>query len=449
MEEREILFAERLRDCLEAEEPGALEALLAEAPVHEIEAALEGLENEQRKRVLDLLEPEAAAEVFGGQDEVVQEEIAELLDERQIADLVQGMESDEAADAVRLLEPEEQDRIFHLLEDETEEEVRQLLQHEEDTAGDLMMAELAAIHEDALVAEAIEYIREHQEEIRQLYTVYVVDAERRLVGSLSLRDLVLARPGMPLKSVMDDSPLSAGTDTDQEAVAQLFRKYDLVSLPVVDGRGVLAGRITVDDIIDVMEEEATEDLSRFAGVDELSFRPGRLFRVSRARLPWLLLGLLGGLLSGRILQGFEGALTEVLELAFFVPVIMALAGNIGIQSSTIIVRGLATGEVRTSDAGSLVLREAGVSLLNGLIIMVVTFAAVWLWLGNPSLGLVVSLSMLSVVIWATFTGTFVPLALRRLGQDPAFATGPFVTTTNDIVALAIYLAIAWNFRAHL
>ena len=449
MDEREVNFEERVRALIEAKDLSALGTLLGDLPPQEIEQFLEGLENEQRKQVLDILNPEIAAEVFGGLDEVVQEEVADLLSEREIANLVEEMESDEAADTVRLLEPEEQNRVLDLLEDDTEEEVRQLLQHEEDTAGDLMMAELAAIHEDALVAEAIEYLRERQDEIRELYNVYLVDSNRKLVGSLSLRDMVLARPGMPLKAFMDPDPVSATPDLDQEEVAQLFRKYDLVSLPVVDDAGVLVGRITVDDIIDVIEEETIEDLSRFAGMSELSFRPGRIFRVSRARLPWLLLGLLGGLLSGRILQGFEIALTQVVELAFFVPVIMALAGNIGIQSSTLVVRGLATGEIRETETRRLILREAGVSLINGMVIMLVSFLAVWLWMGQPVLGGIVALSMLSVVLWATLTGTLVPIIFKRLGQDPAFATGPFVTTTNDIVALTIYMLIAWRLRAFL
>jgi len=445
MEERELIFEERLRDLIQRGDREALAALLSETQSQEIEEALEGLENEQRKLVLDILHPEVAAEVFGGLDDVVQEEVAGLLSEQELADLVGEMESDEAADAVRLLEPEEQDRVFDLLEDETEEEVRQLLRHEEDTAGDLMMAELAAVHEDALVAEAIEYIREHQDEIRELYTLYLVDSERKLVGSLSLREMVLARPGMPMKAFMDTNIVSATTEMDQEEVAQLFRKYDLVSLPVVDADGVLVGRITVDDVMDVMEEEASEDLSRFAGITELSFRPGRIFRVSRARLPWLVLGLLGGLLSARMLQGYEGTLAQVLELAFFVPVVTALGGNIGIQSSTIIVRGLAMGDIRTTEAFRLVLRETGVSLINGLVIGLIVFLVVWLWMGRLVLGGVVAVSMLSVVLWATLTGTLVPLVLRRLGQDPAYATGPFVTTTNDIVDLAIYMSIALHF----
>ncbi len=449
MESRDLNIADRIRELLEAGQTEALGELLGDLPPQEIEESLEDLENEQRKAILDILDPEIAGEVFGGLDDVVQEEVADLLSNEEIAELVEEMDSDEAADTVRMLEPEEQDHVLKLLEDETEEEVRELLKHEEDTAGDLMMAELAAIHEDALVAEAIEYLRDHQDDIRELYNVYLVDDERHLKGSLSLREMVLARPGMPMNAFMDPDPVRATPDMDQEEVAQLFRKFDLVSLPVVDEEGLLVGRITVDDIMDVMEEEATEDLSRFAGVSELSFRPGRIFRVSRARLPWLLLGLLGGLASGRILQGFEVALTEVLELAFFVPVIMALAGNIGIQSSTIVVRGLATGEIREGEAKRLIAREAGVSLINGFVIMIVTFLTVWFWLGQPVLATVVAVSMMSVVLWATFTGTFIPLAFKRLGQDPAYATGPFVTTTNDIVALAIYLFIAWRLRDYL
>jgi len=442
MEKGDTRFPDRVRDLIEASELSALDRLLAAMPPQEIEEVLENLDNDQRKLILDRLEPELAAEVFGGLDEDIQEEMAELLSDRELADLVEDMDSDEAADTVRLLEPEEQGRVLDLLQDDTEEGLRELLQHEEDTAGDLMMAELAAIHENALVAEAIEYLREHQDEIRELYTVYLVDSRRRLVGSLSLRDMVLARPGMPIKTFMDPVTVSATPAMDQEEVAQLFKKYDLVSLPVVDEEGILVGRITVDDVMDVMEEEADEDLSRFAGLGDLSVRPGRLFRVSRARLPWLVLGLLGGLLSARLLKGYEGVLGQVLELAFFVPVITALGGNIGIQSSTIIVRNLAEGDVRLKEALRLVLREAWVSLINGLIIGAIVFLLVWLWLDRMPLGLVVALSMLSVVLWATLTGTVVPLVLKRLGQDPAYATGPFVTTTNDIVDLAIYMFIA-------
>ena len=436
----------KLLELLEAGDLAALATELSQLPPVEIEEFLTGMDRELRWPVLQLLDPELAAEVFGGLEDYVQEEMTETLSGEEIAGLVEEMDSDDAADAVRLLEPEEQDRVLDLLEDETEEEVRGLLEHEEDTAGDLMMAELAALHEDALVAEAIEHLREYQDEIKELYNVYLVDSQRRLVGSLSLRDMVLARPGMPLKAFMEQVPVTVTPNMDQEEVAQLFRKYDLVSLPVVDETGLLVGRITVDDVIDVIAEEATEDLSRFAGLGEISFQPKRLFHIGWDRLPWLILGLFGGLLSGRILQGFEHSLARALELAFFVPVIMALAGNIGIQSSTIIVRGLATGEIQLQDYRRLIFREIGVSVINGVIIGVLTFLVVWAWLGNLGLGIVVSASMISVVLWATLTGTAVPLLLRRMGFDPAYATGPFVTTTNDIVALSFYLFLAWRLQ---
>ena len=440
-------FTSRIRVLLAANDHAALRVLLDKLPPEDIEEIFEGLDSEERRTTLRLLDPSIAAEVLGGVEEYIQEEIADSLGERELAALVEEMDSDEAADTVRHLEPEEQDRVLDLLEDDTEEEVRELLKFEEDTAGDLMMVELAAIHEDALVAEAIELIRENADEIHELYNVFVIDGEKRLVGTLPLRNMVLARPGMPLKSVMEPVIAQATPDMDQEEVANIFQKYDLVSLPVVDDAGVLVGRITVDDVLDVIEEEASEDLSRLAGLgSEESFHPLGLLRLSRDRLPWLVLGLLGGLLSGRILQGFEGSIAQVLEIAFFVPVIMALAGNIGIQSSTIIVRGLATGEVRLGATRPRIYREVAVSLLNGLVIGVLTFVVVMAWLRNLPLGLVVSSSMLSVVLWATLTGTVVPIILRRWGMDPAYATGPFVTTTNDIVALTIYLSIAYRFR---
>lgn len=440
-------YLAQIQARLETDDIDGLRSLTADLPSEELEELFEHLDSEQRQIVLRLLAPETAAEVLGGVEEYIQEEIAESLSERELADLVEEMDSDEAADTIRHLEPESQERIFDLLEEDTEEEVRELLRHEEDTAGDLMMAELAAIHEDALVAEAIEELRNKADEVKQLYSVYIVDNSRRLKGVLSLRDMVLARPGMPLKALMEPVPVALRPEMDQEEVAALFRKFDLVSAPVVDTDNVLVGRITVDDILDVIEEEASEDLSRLAGLGgEESFHPLGLLRLSRDRLPWLVLGLFGGLLSGRILQGFETSLAQVLEIAFFVPVIMALAGNIGIQSSTIIVRGLATGEVRLDAARPRILREVAVSLLNGLVIGVLTFLAVLVWLQDIALGAVVSASMLSVVLWATLTGTVVPLVLSRMGMDPAYATGPFVTTTNDVVALSIYLSIAYHFR---
>lgn len=447
MSEEHAALLEQLRELLANEDSDALRGLVGDLASEELEELFEHLDGDARQTILRLLETEMAAEVLGGVDEYIQEEIVDSLSESELAELVEEMDSDEAADAIRHLEPDEQERVFGLLEDGTEGDVRELLEHEEDTAGDLMMAELAAIHEEALVAEAIEELRAKADEIKQLYAVYIVDDARKLKGMLSLRDMVLARPGMPLRALMEDVPAAVRPEQDQEEVAALFRKYDLVSAPVVDEDGVLVGRITVDDVLDVMEDEASEDISRLAGLgSEEAFHPLGLFRLSRERLPWLILGLGGGLVSGRILQGFEHSLSDVLEIAFFVPVIMALAGNIGIQSSTIIVRGLATGEVRLGSARSRIAREIGVSLLNGIVIGVLTFVIVLVWLQNLVLGGIVAGSMIAVVLWATLTGTGIPLLMRRLGVDPAYATGPFVTTTNDIVALSIYLAIAFHFH---
>jgi len=433
---------ERLEALLAAGREAELAVLLAEQPSEELEELFTELDSEERQAVLRLLEPSAAAEVLGGVEEDIQEEIAETLSEQKLAELVEEMDSDEAADTIRHLEPAEQERVFDLLPEDTETEVRGLLQHEEDTAGDLMMAELAAINENALVAEAIEELRAKADEINQLYSIYLIDDGRHLRGQLGLRELVIARPGMPLKALMEPVPVVLTPEMDQEEVAAIFRKYDLVSAPVVDAAGLLVGRITADDVMDVLAEEAWEDASRFAGVDSLSTRARNLFAASAGRLPWLVLGLGGGLLSARILSHYQLALSEVITLAFFVPGITALGGNIGIQSSTLVVRGLATGEIKPHALPLRMLRELGISLFNGLIIGAISFIVVWLWLGNAGLATVVSLSMLSVVIWATTTGALVPVLLERFGLDPAYATGPFVTTTNDIVDLTIYMLVA-------
>ena len=446
MTESRAELLDRLESLLASGHAAELTTLLGQLPPEELEELFIELDSEQRQAVLRQLAPAAAAALLGGADEDIQEELADALTEAELAEIVEEMDSDEAADTIRHLEPAEQERVLDLLAEDTESEVRGLLQHDEDTAGDLMMAELAAINENALVAEAIEELRAKAGEIKELYSIYLVDDAMRLRGVLSLRDLVVARPGMPLKALMEPVPVTVAPAMDQEDVAALFRKYDLVSAPVVDAAGVLVGRITVDDVMDVLAEEAWEDASRFAGVDTLSVRARNLFRISAGRLPWLILGLGGGLLSARILAHFQLALSQVLTLAFFVPVITALGGNIGIQSSTLVVRGLATGEIQPSGLPRRMIRELAVSVFNGVIIGILSLLVVWLWLGDPGLGAVVALSMLSVVIWATTTGTLVPVLLDRFGVDPAYATGPFVTTTNDIVDLTIYMLVATQLR---
>ncbi|MFQ5629336.1 MAG: magnesium transporter, partial [bacterium] len=276
----------------------------------------------------------------------------------------------------------------------------------------------------------------------------VIDKNGKLVGLVPVRDLILARGNRRISEIMERDFLSVGVTMDQEEVANFARKYDLVSVPVVDENNKLLGRITIDDIVDVMEEEATEDIHKMAGlVDEEEVREKAILRIVRARIPWLVWGLMGGLISAAVMINFESNLKEKIVLAYFVPVIMAMAGNIGIQSSALVVRGLATGEIAAQDYLSRCGKEMGISLLNGIILSSLLFAVVAIGWHNQDehslqLALLISLALVMVILIAGILGSTIPLVLKKFNIDPALATGPFITTSNDIIGLFIYLSIA-------
>jgi magnesium transporter len=285
-------------------------------------------------------------------------------------------------------------------------------------------------------------LRSEAERIEQLQNIYVIDRQHILLGFIPIIKLIVADPKSRAEEIMNRDFLSVTTGTDQEEVASLFSKYDLYSLPVVDAQGRLVGRITVDDIIDVIEEEATEDITMMAGTGEEEFWERSPLRVSRARLPWLLTGLFGGIASAVVMNHFEASLESVLTLAFFVPVITAMGGNVGIQSSAIVVRELAVGGMSLVRTGGKLLRELKVSLINGFVLGTVLLVIVTLWQGDYRLGVLLGVCMMIIILWATLMGAIVPLLLRKMDIDPALATGPFITTSNDILGILIYLGIA-------
>jgi magnesium transporter len=288
----------------------------------------------------------------------------------------------------------------------------------------------------------VEKIRQLYGDVREdFYYVYVTDRSQHLKGRIPLPRLILAAPDTPVVRLMEDTP-SVPAEMDQEEVADIVRKYDLPSLPVVDREGRLIGRITIDDIVDVIHEEADEDYSRLAGTAEEEFQEPSVARKAAIRLPWLVTGLVGGTLSAVVLSRFEESLERMIALAFFVPVIMAMGGNVAIQSSAVMVRGLATGEVTAKDATVRLLKEVGVSVITGIICALLIFLTAWFWWNDLRLGIVVGGAMLSVILISTSVGAFVPLTLDRFKVDPALATGPFVTTTNDILGILIYLSLA-------
>ncbi len=439
METRALV--ERLQQLIGEGDVEGAERSLASLHPADVAEILDHFETDEAVQVFNLLRNQRAAEVLEQMADPARQRLLDSLSTERVAAVIHEMVSDDAADVLGELPGDRADETLALLTKEDREEVRPLLQYDEETAGGIMATEVVSVREDALAAEAIESIREQADEVGDLHYVFVTDEDGRLVGLLDLKGLLLARPGVPVNTIMEPETISVTPDADQEQVANLARKYDLMAVPVVDAHGRLVGRITIDDLVDVLAEEASEDISRMAGTDPQEIGQESVLTISKLRLPWLITGLGGGIAAALVLSHFEMSLQNVIALAFFVPVITGMAGNVAMQSSSITVRGLATGAVGSHEAGTTILRELRVAVLNGCVCGALAAAVASAWRG-PVIGLVVGSSMLTVVLVATVVGSTVPIVLKRLGADPALATGPFVTTSNDILGIMIYLVLA-------
>jgi len=406
---------------------------------------LEHLDPDERLYVFELLEPEGAGEILVEIEGPVQERIISDLDNQAISEIVQELDSDDAADLVGDLPADRAREIIESVEDEVSEELGKLLPHPEDTAGGIMALEFVAVKADSTIQEAIDIIREKREEVENMYYLFVVGDFDRLVGIISMKDLVLEAPDSKISEIMDPEVISVNVNRDQEEVAHLVKKYDLVTIPVVDDHHRMVGRITHDDIIDVIEEEADEDISLMAGVIHQEIAEESFLKISRARLPWLIIGLGGGILAAAVINQFQTSLEKTIALAFFFPVIMAMGGSTGTQAATVIVRGLATGDIGLVNIGKRLWVEMKVALVNGVICGILLGVVVGVWLSDYGLGFVVALSLVVIVLNSGVIGAAVPLVLKRLNIDPALAAGPFVTTSNDILSLLIYLGLVTLF----
>jgi len=403
---------------------------------------LHHLNDENRDYVFNLLDADIASDVMAELDDSSRDDIIEELDENRLSEIVDEMDSDDATDLLSELPFDVANKVLDRIDIQDSMEVKELLGHDEDTAGGIMAKEFVSVNQNNTIDEAIQEIRKKSEEVDDVYYVYVTDENEKLVGILSLKNLILTKSNLKIMQVMNRDVLSVETTLDQEEVARIAKKYDLVAIPVVDVDGKLVGRITFDDVADVMEEEASEDIQRMAGItDEEEIREKSPFRILRVRLPWLLVGFVGQLGSALVLKKFEASLSQIIAATFFIPIIMAMGGNAGIQSSTIMVRGMATGEISMIHLSRRLFREFAVSLLTGFILAVLIFITVTLWLENLILGLIIALALLVIIVNASLIGVSIPIILKRFEIDPAIATGPFITTSNDILGLFIYLIL--------
>ncbi len=413
---------------------------------------LEELEDSERLSVIETLDDDVAAETIAEADSETQLQIIEQLDTETASDIIEEMDPDEAAD---LLQDMDQDRAREILDhmdlDEASD-VKKLLQHDEYTAGGIMTTEYAAIFEDFTVANAFSHMRLVAPDIEIIYYMYVLDNQDRLKGVISIRDLLSAAPGMPVAELMDTDLVTVSPETPQEEVATILNKYDFMAIPVVTGQGQILGVVTVDDVMDVIEEEATEDILKLAGTSEEELTYTSPLQACRARLPWLLITLGTGFITSTILKYFMNEFKEVIALVFFVPVVMAMGGNTGIQSSTLVIRGLALNSFNSGDLLKRLLREIAAGALMGLAcgLVVGLWAEYLIATGEAAsashsaiyLAVTVGLAMMGAMTFAAMFGAMVPILFDRFKIDPAVASGPFVTSSNDIFALLIYYGVS-------
>jgi magnesium transporter len=418
--------------------PADIAEIISQIPKDEGAHLLKDLDIETAAEALSELEPEKQAEIISS------------IETEKAADLLEEMSPDEAADVLGDLPAEKAKELLEHIEKEDAEDIQELLIHKEDTAGGVMTNEFISYQPEISVQEAIERFKKDAEEIETVYYIYIVDEREKLLGVTSLRELLLADPAFALSEIMETRIITADPEVDVKVVSEMLSKYNLVALPIVDKEGYLLGIVTVDDVLDIVEEEATEDIYRLAGTSEIKY--GKIEEASpldvvKGRIPWLMLCLMGGLISSLVIGRFEATLTSVVVIAAFIPVIMGMAGNAGLQVSTTMVRSIALNTIHSF------WRYAAKELLSGLIIALATGViiaiAAFLLEGMPMLGLVVGLSMFLAITTSTFLAIFTPVIAHKIGIDPAVTAGPFVTVFNDILGLTIYFTVATIFMSYL
>ena len=433
---------ENIKLHINSKNDATLSALFSEVHYADIAEVLDELEFEQAIYIIKLLDSEKTSEILMELDEDIREKILKNLSAKEIAEEVGEMDSDDAADIIGELSEERQERVISALEDdELAADIKELLSYEEDSAGSLMAKELVKVYETWTVAGCMRRIRGQAKEVTRVHSIYVVDKEDKLVGRLSLKDLIIAKSDQIIADISKPKVDFVNVNEDDEEVAKIMAKYDLEAIPVVDDNHVLLGRITIDDIVDVLKEEAEKDYQLAAGLTQDVDSDDSILDLTKARLPWLFLGLIGGVGAFLIMEGFQGVFVKYAALFFFTPLIAAMAGNVGVQSSAIIVQGLANDDVKGS-INSRLLKEMLLATLNGVILAIFLFIFVWIYEGKINTALAISVSLVVVIIVAGLIGTFVPLFLNKRGIDPAIATGPFITTSNDIFGILIYFMIA-------
>lgn len=433
---------EKLQNGIRAKDEPLILEIIGDLHPTDIAEIFDEISVDEAKFLYTLIDEEKAAEVITWMDENSREKFLAQLSSKEIAEqFVENLDSDDAADILSELSEERQREVISEIQDkEIASDVSDLLKYEEDTAGGLMAKELVKINVKWSREKVIQEVREQAYDIDNVYTTYVVDDNDKLLGILPLKKLLLEPDTTSIEDMYNDKIQFVDVNATKEDVSELMKKYDLVVMPVVDSIGRLVGRITIDDVVDVITEEADKDFQLMSGLTEQVESDDKIWVLTRARMPWLVVGLLGGLVGARVISSYEGQLQIHPEMAFFTTLIAAMGGNAGVQSSAIIVQGLANNTLRKGETWTKFTKEISVAFLNGIVLAAIVFAY-GIFMEELPLAITISTALMTVIIVASVLGTFIPLTLNRFKVDPALATGPFITTLNDITGIFIYFMI--------
>lgn len=431
-----------IEQLIDNQKDSKLNSLLKEVHYADVAEIINDLNEEQATYLIKLLDSAKTSDVLTELDEDVRESILSNLSSKEIAEELEELDTDDAADIIGELPQGIVQEVISEIEDrEHAKDIVDLLRYDENSAGGLMAKELVKVRDTWNILACIKEMRLQAENVTRVHSIYVVDEDDMLMGRLSLKDLLTAKNTALIKDVYIPKVDYVNVNEKPEEVAKIMSKYDLEAIPVIDEIGRLVGRITIDDIVDVIREEAEKDYQMAAGISQDVEADDSIWELTRARLPWLILGLFGGAGAAVIMGGFEEMFKQYTILFLFTPLIAAMAGNVGVQSSAIIVQGLANDDIKGS-IGSRLIKEMLLALLNGVILAMLLLLFTWVWKGDFLTALAISLSLIAVIVVAGFIGTFTPLFLHKRGIDPAIATGPFITTSNDIFGILIYFMIA-------
>lgn len=436
-------FVDRIKDLIEIKDDSKCLELLNSLHPADIAELYRELEMDEAKYLYLLVDDETAADVLTELEEDERKRFLDSLPSEVIAKrFINKMESDDAADVLGEMDDERQQEVLSHMDDiKSAGDIADLLNYDEDTAGGLMGKEFIKVKDIWNLPTCLRSMRRQGEEVDEVYYVYVVNSDGILTGTLSLKRLLLSSEKLTVKDIYNENLISVRTDAPAEEVSNVMEKYDLVALPVVDGIGRLVGRITIDDVVDFIREEAEKDYQLASGITDDVETSDSVWIHTRARMPWLLIGMLGGILGSRVIGGFGGLIKLHPQLAFFMSLIAAMGGNIGMQSSAIIVQSLASGSMGLDTTWVKLMKEVGIAMVNASILAGLILIYNMVVGADIALTYTVAMAMFSVVVFASLFGTFIPLLMKRMKIDPAVATGPFVTTLNDIIGMFIYLSI--------